>query len=128
VTDQTRILIVEDNRTVRETVRDILREEGYKVKGARSYNKAVKRLRNHPFDVVFTDHSIGKHSGYEVIQVANQTHPNARIVLMSGQAARTMVQDVTVSDTIWLLPKPFGMTDLLSTIKDLLNKTSLSAE
>ena len=126
VTDeiQTRILIVEDDRTFRETVCEILRDEGYKVKGARSFDKAVKRLSKHPFDVVLSDMRIGKHSGYEVIQIANQTRPNARIILMSRQAAPDMLQEALNSGAIYILPKPFGMIDLLQTINEVLGKNS----
>jgi len=121
VNEPMRILIVEDDQIFRETVVEVLRDEGYKVKGARSFDKAVKRLTKHTFDVVFSDISIGNHTGYEVIQIATQKHPNAKIVLMSGQASPDMIRQATDSGVLHILPKPFGVSELLATIRELLN-------
>jgi DNA-binding NtrC family response regulator len=117
--EPTRILIVEDDRTFRETVVEILRDEGYKVKGARSVNKAAKRLSKHQFDIVLSDIEVGKHSGYELIQIAAETRPNAKIVLMSRHVGSEVLQSAINEGAIRVLPKPFGVLELLTTIRDL---------
>lgn len=116
----TRILIVEDNETFRETVCEVLRDAGYKVKGARSLNKATKRLSKHKFDLVLSDVHIGNHTGFEVLQVAHQTRPNAQIVMMSAQADPSLIQQATESGAARFLPKPFRVTELLQVIEELL--------
>ncbi len=115
-----RILIVEDDETFRETVRDVLRDVGYKVKGACSVDKAAKRLHKHPFDLVLSDVNIGNHSGFEVLQIANETRPNAKIVLMSARADPEVVQQALESGAARFLSKPFRVKELLQTIKELL--------
>ncbi|MCE7949035.1 MAG: response regulator [Chloroflexi bacterium CFX4] len=123
-----RILIVEDNATFRETVRELLRDLGYKVRGARSYNKAVKRLTRHKFDLVLSDMDIGDGSGFDVLELARQTRPEAPIVLMSGDADPSTVQAALASGAAQFLPKPFGLKELMQTIEAALNEATPNSE
>jgi DNA-binding NtrC family response regulator len=118
-----RILIVEDDQTFRETVTEVLRDVGYQVRGARSLRKATKRLTRHKFDLVLTDVHLGEHSGLEVLQVATQTRPEAKIVLMSAAADPAIVQQAMDSGAARFLPKPFRVKELLQTIEELLSST-----
>ena len=120
MTDLPRILIVEDDQTFRQTVCEILRDEGYKVRGARSLHKAVKRLTKHTFDLVLSDIHLGNDSGFEVIQIAHETRPHAKIVLMSAHADPETVQQAFNSGAARVLSKPFRVAELLKTIEDLL--------
>jgi DNA-binding NtrC family response regulator len=118
-----RILIVEDDQTFRETVLEILRDVGYKVKGARTLRKATKRLKKHPFDLVLTDLHLGEDSGFQVIQVAHEKRPNAKIVLMSSMVDPDLVQQGIESGAARFIAKPFRVKELLQAIEDLLGKT-----
>jgi DNA-binding NtrC family response regulator len=115
-----RILIVEDDQTFRETVTEVLRDVGYRVKGARNLKKATKRLTKHKFDLVLTDVHIGNHTGLEVLQVATQTRPDAKIVLMSAHADPDIVEKAMDSGAARILPKPFRVKELLQAIEELL--------
>ena len=121
--DQSRILIVEDDHSFRETVTEVLRDVGYKVKGARTLKKATKRLSKHKYDLVLTDVQLGDHSGLEVVQVASETHPDAKIVLMSAHADPDVVQQAMESGAARFLPKPFRAKELLQAIKELLGES-----
>jgi DNA-binding response OmpR family regulator len=116
-----RILIVEDDQVFRETVLEILRDEGYKVKGARSLSKAAKRLKKHPFDLVLTDMEIGEASGVDVIQVATQKRPGAKIVMMSAGADGELVTQGFNSGAAKFIAKPFRVSELLETVRGLLS-------
>jgi len=118
-----RILIVEDDQTFRETVTEVLRDVGYKVRGARNLKKATKRLTKHKFDLVLTDINIGNRSGLEVLQVATQTRPDAKIVLMSAHADPDIVQKAMDSGAARFLPKPFRVKELIQAIEELLGDT-----
>jgi len=123
-----RILIVEDNQTFRETVTEVLRNVGYRVKGARNLKKATKRLNKHKFDLVLTDVHIGNHTGLEVLQVATQTRPDAKIVLMSAHADPDVVRQAMDSGAARFLPKPFRVKELLQAIEELLGDNQQNAE
>jgi DNA-binding NtrC family response regulator len=119
-----RILIVEDNAVFRETVRELLRDLGYKVRGARSYSKAVKRLTHHKFDLVLSDVEIGDGSGFDVLELARQTHPEARVVLMSGNADPETIQAALESGAAHFLPKPFSLQALMAAVETALNEAT----
>lgn len=115
-----RILIVEDDAMFRDTVREILRDLGYKVRGARSLSKAVKRLTRHHFDLVLSDVEIGDGTGFDVLQVARSARPGAQLVLMSASADPELTAQVQESGAARFLPKPFSMKELMKTVEDLL--------
>jgi CheY-like chemotaxis protein len=115
-----RILVVEDDDAFRATVREILRDMGYKVRGARSLRKATKRLTHHSFDLVLSDMEIGDGTGVDVVQIARQTHPEARLMLMSGSADGELLEQARSSGAARFLPKPFGLADLMRAIEELL--------
>lgn len=117
--DLPRILIVEDDETFRETVLEVLRDVGYRVKGARSVNKAEKRLRKHKFDLVLSDVHIGDQSGFDVLQIAAEKRPNAKMVLMSSKADPEMMEQAISSGASKFLPKPFRVKELLTLIEEM---------
>ncbi|MEP7288100.1 MAG: response regulator [Chloroflexota bacterium] len=123
-----RILIVEDDQTFRETVCEILRDVGYKVKGARTLKKATKRLKKHQFDLVLTDMHIGDDSGFQVIEVAQHKRPDAKIVMMSSLADPEVIHQGLESGAARFIAKPFRVVELLQTVEDLLGKTEESSE
>lgn len=114
-----RILIVEDDTTFRETVCDVLRDAGYRVRGARSLKKATKRLSRHEFDLVLTDVNLGDRTGFEVLQIATEKRPEAKIVLMSAQADQEIIQQALQAGAKRFLPKPFRVKELLTTLQEI---------
>jgi DNA-binding NtrC family response regulator len=118
--DLPRILIVEDDATFRETVLEVLRDAGYKVKGARNLNKATKRLSKHRFDLVLSDVHVGDESGFEVLQIASEKRPEAKLVLMSSKASAEITEQAKASGAARFLPKPFRVKQLLTLIEELL--------
>src|SRR5258708_5833329 len=118
-----RILIVEDDQTFRETLCEILRDVGYKVKGARSFRKATKRLTKHEYDIVLSDIHLGDHTGFEVLEVAQTTRPDAKIMLMSSRADPELVQQALDGGAVRFLEKPFRLKELLQAVQELLDKT-----
>jgi two-component system, NtrC family, response regulator PilR len=117
-----RILIVEDDQTFRETVCELLRDVGYKVKGARTLRKATKRLTKHDFDLVLTDVHIGSNSGFEVIQITHEKRPTAKIMMMSARTDPELVEQGLQSGAARFIAKPFRLNELLNAIEELLDK------
>src|SRR5579859_4073749 len=121
--DLPRILIVEDDQTFRETVVEILRDVGYKVRGARSLKKATKRLTHHQFDIVLSDINLGNHTGFEVLQVAHKARPDARIMMMSSRADPELMQQALEHGAERFLEKPFRVKELLQALEGLLQSS-----
>ena len=121
-----RILVVEDNDAFRETVRDLLRDAGYKVRGAHNVRKATKRLTKHAFDLVLTDFDLSDATGLDVLEVASNRSPTIKLIVMSASAEFS--EQAIQSGAARFLEKPFGAQMLLDTIADLLRQATANAE
>jgi len=124
--DVQRILVVEDNDAFRETVRDLLRDAGYKVRGAHNVRKATKRLSKHAFDLVLTDFDLSDATGLDVLEVASTRNPAIKLIVMSASAEFS--DQAIQSGAARFLEKPFGAQTLLDTIAELLRQANADAE
>ena len=116
-----RILIVDDERAIRDLTKDILSSHGYKVFGASSASEALTILENETIDLLLSDVIMPEMDGYELAHIIHHTHPNIKIQLCSG-FAKTKGKSVT-NETLAekLLTKPFTSKQLLTRIKELLS-------
>ncbi len=118
-----RILVVEDDMIMRETLSDILRFEGYDVSAADGGNKALELISNNSFDLVITDVLMPDRDGFDVITEAKQKCPGIRVIAISGggymssDAYLKMASNSGADDT---LSKPFDVDELLAKTKDIL--------
>ena len=81
-----RILVVDDERPVRETMGLLLRQEGYRVVVAECGHTAVSAIETFTFDVVIVDIVMPGMDGLETIAILRQDAPDVSIIAMSGYA------------------------------------------
>jgi len=110
------VLVVEDDKGVRSTVRRILRAAGYDVVVAASADAAFDlfgQLRG-AFDAVITDVQMPGMNGVELAVSLRKLRPDLPIVLMSGHFDATSVGDC---EDVEFVPKPFKPSDLTSALR-----------
>ncbi len=116
-----RILVVDDESSILETIEEILAVEGYSVETARNGAEALERIRQTPPDMLLLDVMMPVLDGFGLLDRLQQD-PERRglpVVLMSaGHVPSERRQQVTR-----FLPKPFELTALLSTVAQVLNGT-----
>lgn len=114
-----RILLVEDEKSVAETVLDLLAALGHQVRLAANGEEAVTLLDDGPaFDVLISDVVMPGISGVELAREARRRAPGIGVVLTSGFSASSLEaarQDL--SDCIFL-HKPYSLSDLSRSISD----------
>ena len=111
-----RILTVEDDQTFRETVSEILRDVGYKVKGARTLRKATKRLTKHKFDLVLTDVRMpGLMDGLALVAQVQIDHPAIRSIVVSGNASAEQASD---AGALGFVAKPYLAQTMIQAVHD----------
>lgn len=120
MSDMPRILVVEDNKTLREEVRELLEDAGYRVRGARNVQKAAHRLHHHKFDLILTDYDLGDATGFDVLEVANMRHPDAIMVVMSADSNPELSEQAIKSGAARFIEKPFRAQALLDIVRALL--------
>jgi DNA-binding NtrC family response regulator len=109
-----RILIIDDERSILDTVQILLRGEGFEV--ATSYNprEALERLPGIAPDVVLTDIRMPGMNGLEVLAAVRASDPEIPVILMTAQASLQTAMQAVNAGAFYYLQKPFGNDDLVA--------------
>lgn len=109
-----RILVAEDNETIRHSVATRLRQLGSEVAEAASGNEALSLLAGgRVWDLLLSDIDLPSIDGYELCSQARKQLPDLRVILMTGYADSEWLEYNDLGDATKTLIKPFDMGDLL---------------
>lgn len=128
-----RILLVEDERTVREFASRALAQSGYTVLTAADADEALRIFRddNGEFALVFSDVVLPDKSGIRLIEELSQEKPSIRVMLSSGYTDQKSQWPVIEERGYRFLQKPYSLTDLLNAVREAVSaeeQTDASAE
>jgi DNA-binding NtrC family response regulator len=112
-----RLLVVEDDSSVRNTVVTFLELEGYAVDAVSSTREALERLRSHPYPIVVSDIYLDERTGLDVLEAARGTNPTCAVILMTGRGSMETVMRATKGGAFDYIAKPFELDKLLDTVK-----------
>jgi signal transduction histidine kinase/HAMP domain-containing protein/ActR/RegA family two-component response regulator len=117
-----RVLIVEDDSTVRETVTDVLKSLGYQTVAVGSVEQARTELERSSFDLVFTDYMLpdGMNGG-DVATYAQGLQPNIAVLYTSGFPRDRLACDEPQTDPVKLIGKPYRKETLAGAIRQLID-------
>jgi heterodisulfide reductase subunit A len=102
-----RILVVDDELIVRESLRDTLSEEGFQVEAADSGPRAVEMLAAESFHLMLTDIKMPGMDGVELLKAARAAHPDLSVLMMTAYATvETAVEAMKIGALDYLV-KPF---------------------
>jgi len=107
-----RILLAEDDDSMREYLARALERTGYSVKSVDRGTAALPLLQTESFDLLLTDIVMPEMDGIELAQRANVIAPNMRVMFITGFAAVTLKAGATPPDAK-VLSKPFHLRDLV---------------
>jgi two-component system, NtrC family, response regulator AtoC len=108
-----KLLLAEDDRIVRITVRDALEEAGYQVTECADGTRALAALDREPFDIVLTDVRLPGVDGISLFRHARREQPEAVVVLMTAFAAADDAVAVMREGARDYVQKPFEMDELV---------------
>src|SRR5574338_1272957 len=106
-------LVVDDERSVRGFLSEVLRSDGWQVTEADSAEAAFKVIAEREFDLVFSDVMLGDSNGYEILRRLRERPPQSRCVLMTGHGSAAGALDATAIGAFDYLIKPFSVADIL---------------
>jgi DNA-binding NtrC family response regulator len=107
-----RVLVVDDDRSLREGLLSTIRAEGYDVTAVESGVEALNELRNSHFDVVLTDLHMVPVSGLDIVQTVVQSKRGTLVVVITGNPTLASNFDVLRAGAWDYLSKPFSATHL----------------
>jgi signal transduction histidine kinase/CheY-like chemotaxis protein len=121
-----RILLVDDDEAVLETLKSILEQEGYHIVTAASGEEAIAQMNRAPFDLVLSDLKMEGISGLEVLAHAQKRWPRPATILLTGYASIESAVGALHRGAYGYLVKPCGIEELKHAIKEGLEKKRLS--
>jgi CheY-like chemotaxis protein len=122
-----RILVVDDEEPVRETLAEMLVAVHHRVELAGSGQEAVEKMRCGQFDFVFTDLAMPEMDGWETARLIRKNWPGVRIVLVTGYGPTTTPPTGEEDLVDAIIGKPFDFTQVGSTIDALTKNVEIGA-
>jgi DNA-binding NtrC family response regulator len=107
-----RVLVVDDERTLRESCASVLGADGYTVATCSRGSEALETLQRRAFDIVLVDLYMSQVPGMELLKAAIATHPEAIVIVMTGRPSVETSLEALRAGAWDYLPKPFTGTQL----------------
>ena len=123
-----KILIIDDEASIREALKEILEAEKYIVDEAASGEEGLKKLITENFNLVLCDIKMPKMDGLEVLSKARETDVKAQFIMVSAHGTIETAVDATKKGAFDFIVKPPDLNRLLISIKNALDKGKLVEE
>lgn len=123
-----KILVVDDEELIRETLKDILEHEGYQIEEASDGEMAINLIKRNKFDAILCDIKMPKKDGMEVLEVSMETAPDVPVIMISGHGTVETAIEATKKGAFDFISKPPDLNRLLITIRNALDKSTLITE
>jgi CheY-like chemotaxis protein len=119
-----RLLVVEDDQSVRDMLVQSLEREGYAVRAAGDVGDAVALLGREAFDLVITDLVLPGGSGLEVARASKRARPGGPVILVTGWPGRVDRETLESHGIDAIVEKPVGLDALRATAAALIERAS----
>jgi two-component system, NtrC family, response regulator PilR len=123
-----RILIVDDEPSMREMLRIVLRRDGYDVQLADSGREAIDQLRQNNFDLLLSDIKMPDVSGVDVLRAAKEINRDVVAFMMTAYASTSTAVEAMRLGAVDYFTKPFSMDELRLKIRQHLESHRLKQE
>jgi two-component system, NtrC family, response regulator PilR len=124
----TRVLVVDDERSMRELLAIMLRQAGHDVTLAEGGEQAVEILKNEAFDLVITDLRMRKVDGLGVLRAAKELSPSAVVLVVTAFASTETAVEAMKLGAYDYVTKPFKLDEIKLTIANALERKRLQDE
>jgi len=122
-----RILVIDDERSIRNTLRDILEYESYKVDDAENGIEGLKLVNSKKYDVILLDIKMPSMDGIEVLEHIMKI-TDTPVVMISGHGTIETAVEAIKKGAYDFIAKPLDLNRLLITLRNAMDKSSLIKE
>src|SRR5580704_16452451 len=122
------VLIADDEKSIRKTLREILEYEGYKVEEAEDGAKAFDMLKDGGYDCALVDIKMPKMDGMEVLEKLQGTDAETPIIMISGHGTVENAVEAVKKGAYDFISKPPDLNRLLITVRNAMEKANLVTE
>lgn len=122
------ILVIDDEKSIRRTLREILEYESYKVEEAADGVEGLNMIRNKSYDAVLLDIKMPKMDGLEVLDKIMEMSRDMPVIMVSGHGTIDTAVEAVKKGAYDFVAKPMDLNRLLITLRNALEKASLVTE
>ncbi len=123
-----RILIIDDEKSIRRTLREILEYENFKVEEAADGLEGLTLVQKEKFDIILCDIKMPKMDGMEALDKFMEANVDAPIIMISGHGNIETAVEAVKKGAYDFIQKPLDLNRLLVTIRNALDKSNLVSE
>ncbi|NMB82791.1 MAG: sigma-54-dependent Fis family transcriptional regulator [Ignavibacteria bacterium] len=123
-----KILIADDEKNIRDSLKLILDEEGYSTDVASDGEEALQKIEKENFDIVITDIKMPKVDGIQLLEASTKKSPDSFFIIMTAYASVKTAIDALRSGAYDYLIKPIEFDDVIFRIKKLIDYKKLASE
>ena len=123
-----KVLIIDDEQSIRSTLRDILEYEKYEVSEASDGEQGLKMLLSETYDLALCDIKMPKMNGMEVLEKAMESEIETAFIMISAHGTIETAVDATKKGAYDFLEKPPDLNRLLISLRNALDKSELVKE
>ncbi|MDD3845739.1 MAG: response regulator [Syntrophorhabdaceae bacterium] len=120
-----RILVVDDNKELREILEEYLGGEGHYAEGAANGREALERHLKDPYDLIVTDLNMPEISGMELIKTIRKDNQETEFIIITGYASMDSAVEAVRIGAFDYIVKPFRMEELQVVVKNVRDKVML---
>lgn len=122
------ILVIDDEKTIRNTLKEILEYEGYRVDEAPDGMKALEMMGNANYDAILCDIKMPKIDGLELLPKLIDIAPDVPVIMISGHGNIETAVEATKKGAYDFISKPPDLNRLLITLRNAVEKQNLVVE
>ena len=122
------ILIIDDEKSIRKTLSEILSYEGYKIDEAGDGEEGLKKFAEKTYDVVLCDIKMPKLDGIEFLDRSKEINADVPVIMISGHGNVDTAVEAVKKGAFDYISKPPDLNRLLITLRNALDKQSLVSE
>jgi DNA-binding NtrC family response regulator len=123
-----KILIIDDEKSIRRALREILEYEKYEVEEAEDGPSGLEKLRSNSYDLVFCDIKMPKMDGLELLEKSQSEEIESPIVMISGHGNIETAVESIKKGAYDFIQKPLDLNRILVTVRNAMDKTNLIQE
>ncbi len=123
-----KLLVVDDDLSIREMLEVMLTSEGYDVECAEDGTKAIRMLEKKDYDLILCDIRMGTVGGLDVLREAKSRRSQTVVIMISAFATTETAVEAMKEGAYDYIPKPFNVDEVKQTIRNALDRRTLEYE
>ena len=118
--DPIRILIIEDNNTMREGIAEVLKSEGFSVCAESNGQSGIDAFGEEPFDIVITDYKMSPVDGLSVLKRVKELFPETEVIMITAFGSVEIAVEAMKNGASDFITKPFSPDELVIKIRKII--------